>query len=335
MKAMGITRIGGPEVLQRVEVDVPDRSSRMLALVRTEATAYNHVDAIMCKEDLGLEFPHVPGSDVVGRLVGGPLAEARVVVNPGIPCESCDGCLKGQFCRYVRVLGVHSFGGYGEYVAVPVRQCFAIPEHIPLEEAAAFPLAFLTAWRMLSTRANVAPGQTVLIWGATGSSGSAAIAVTKILGGRAIAITRRPDCEERLLRYGAERVINVADNDLEIEVAKATHGRGAEIVFEGPGSATWERSMKVVSQGGIIVTAGVTTGSNVSLDIEELYYRQISVIGSRMGYVHEFEAALGEFIARRVSPLISKVTGLSEARRVHRVAASGERCGKIVMVYDL
>jgi NADPH:quinone reductase-like Zn-dependent oxidoreductase len=334
MKAMVITALGGPEVVEEAQVPMPEADGVKISLLHTEATAYNHIDAILRTEDFGLAFPVVPGSDVVGKVEVGPLAGRRVVVNPGIPCGTCDGCAAGRACRYVNILGVSSWGGYGEYVAVPSGQCYVVPDHLSLEVLAAFPLTFLTAWRMLKTRVGLAEGQTVLVWGASGGLGSAAISVTRALGGIPIAVTRRSSVSSVLTEYGAEHVVDLSQASLPDEVARLTDGLGVDVVFEGPGTDTWQKSVEVVRQGGVIVTAGVTTGIDTSLDIEDLYYRQLSFLGSRMGYASEFEQVLRELEIGRVRPLVGEVTNLSNARAVHDEVSHGRHHGKVVMIND-
>jgi NADPH:quinone reductase-like Zn-dependent oxidoreductase len=334
MKAVAITRLGGPEVIESIDTGVQISADEGMVVIHTEATSYNNIDAILRTEDFGLQFPIIAGSDVVGRVQTGPMAGKRVMVNPGVPCGSCDMCLSGNRCRYVKILGVHIPGGYAEFVKVPSAQCYEVPESHPIEELAAFPLAFLTAWRMLKTRAKVLPGQTVLIWGATGGLGSAAIAVTRALGGHPIAVTRRSEHVGTLIDYGAAEVVDVSAVDPVDQVARLTGG-GVDVVFEGPGAATWDRSIAMVTQGGVIVTAGVTTGNMVALDVEDLYYRQISILGSRMGYADEFEEVLGQLVSGGLRPLVDEVTTLSSARSVHEKVLAGNRCGKVVMLNDL
>jgi NADPH2:quinone reductase len=137
------------------------------------------------------------------------------------------------------------------------------------------------------------------------------------------------------MQYGASVVIDAGSSDVVTQVERITDGLGADIVFEGPGAETWERSMRAVSQGGKVVTAGVTSGHMANLDIEDLYYRQISILGSRMGYDNEFTSALAGFAEGKMRPLMAGVMGLSEAQTAHAKAAAGDRCGKIVMMYDL
>jgi NADPH:quinone reductase-like Zn-dependent oxidoreductase len=335
MKAMTISRLGGPEVL-RISLDIESPAPREgFSLIRTSATSYNNIDAILRTEDFGLRFPIVPGSDLVGEATSGKLAGQRVIVNPAIPCGECGPCSEGKKCPFVRILGVHQSGAYGEFVLVPESQCFPLSDDISLASAAAFPLVFLTAWRMLKTRAQLEAGQVVAIWGATGGLGSAAIAVTRCLGGIPIALTRRRGTEQALLGYGAEEVFDVESGDVVQELRRVTGGVGADVIFEGPGASTWDRSMAMVRQGGIIVTAGVTSGAKAMLDIEDLYYKQVSILGSRMGYADEFAEVLSQLNEGRLVPLVAGTRGLSEAMEVHQLATDGGRCGKIVMIYDL
>jgi len=336
VKAAAITGIGGPDVVSVVDVDDPIARPGEL-VVQVEATSYNHIDALLRTEDFGNPFPLVPGSDVVGRVVGGEddATKGKVMVNPGIPCGACDMCSRQSTCRYVRILGVHRSGGYGEFVSVPAAQCFRLPDSVDVDKAAAFPLVFLTAWRMLRTRARLAPGESVLIWGASGGLGSAAAAITRLLGGRTIAVVRHSEHVEALQRYAADFVIDSSTTDVLAAVMELTDGAGVDVVFEGPGNPTFATSIQAVSQGGRIVTAAASGGKQVEMNVEDLYYRQISVLGSRMGYRHEFVEILNHFLAGRIAPLVSTVLPLSQARSAHQMAANGNRCGKMVLRNDL
>lgn len=331
-RAMGITKLGGPEVLRDVAVDALEVTTGCVRL-HVDATAYNNIDALLRREDFGLDFPIFPGSDVVGRIADGNGVGGRVIVNPGIPCGNCESCRSGHRCPYVHILGVHRSGGYRGEVVVPETQCYPLPDDLDTELAAAFPLAFLTSWRMLVTRANLQEGQSVLIWGANGSLGSAAINVAKARGAVVFAVVRNKAWAPALLEYGADRVLS--QEDASELIPKLTAGRGVDVVFEGPGTPTWEDSLRHVAQGGVIVTAGITGGRWGKTDIEDLYYKQVSILGSRMGYAEEFEEALAEFLAGRLRPLVGDVVGLSEAASVHARGESGQRCGKIVMINDL
>jgi NADPH:quinone reductase-like Zn-dependent oxidoreductase len=336
MKAMAITRLGGPEVIQARLVDRPHLAQGEV-LVQVQATAYNRIDTILREIDLGIPFPIVPGSDVVGTVVSGRgrFSEGEnVVINPGLPCTQCDKCMMGGRCRYVKILGVARSGGYAEYVAVPESQCFPVPHGVSVQEAAGFPLDFLTAWRMLVTRAKASPDQVALVWGASGGLGSAGVSIASSLGMQVLAVVRRSSHVEPLLVHGADRVIDTSSERVDEVVNAVTDQRGVDVVFEGPGAPTWETSINVVSQGGVIVTAGVTGGSHANLDLEDLYYRQISILGSRMGYPNEFAAAHAMWSAGKCRPLISRVLPIADALRAHALAEAGDRCGKLILIYD-
>lgn len=335
MKAVAIGKLGGPEVLEVVELPEPTLSDGQV-LIEVEATSYNHIDAILRTEDFGLDFPIVPGSDVVGRVIEGDanLRGRRVVVNPGLPCGTCDNCQRGLECRYVRILGVHQPGGYGQRLAISKEQCFPVSDELSLDVLASFPLAFLTAWRMLNTRAALRPGESVLVWGSNGGLGSAAVSIGKALGAEVIAVVRHPEHVQILADYGADSVIDASRQSVLDVVMDKTNGIGVDVVFEGPGAATWKSTMAAVAQSGRIVTAGVTSGAVVDLDIEDTYYRQISILGSRMGYQPEFAQILNKLVTGEVTPLISGVLGLSEAAEAHQIALAGGRCGKIVLRHD-
>lgn len=335
MKAVGIIGMGDPDVVQVIDAADPSCGPSEV-MIRPEATSYNHLDALLRQEDFGLDFPVVPGSDVVGHVISGSseLVGRRVLVNPAIPCGKCDRCKSGNQCRHVQILGVHRSGGYGQFVIVPSSQCLEAPDSLSPEELGSFPLVFLTAWRMLKSRARLSMGERVLIWGASGGLGSAAVAIAKALSARAIAIVRNSRHVAILENYGADVVIDASTVNVSAAVKSLTGGEGVDVVFEGPGADTWPTSMAVVSQGGRIVTAGVTSGSSVQVDLQDLYYRQVSILGSRIGYQTEFSEVLGQLLAGHLRPLISEVIPLSHAAEAHRRAARGDRCGKIVLRHD-
>ncbi|MCL2655041.1 MAG: zinc-binding dehydrogenase [Coriobacteriia bacterium] len=329
--AQAITSLGGPDVISRIALDEPELDDGQV-LIEVQATSYNNIDAILRKEDFGLPFPIVPGTDVVGRIVSGSQLGQRVIVNPSIPCGECNKCLSGGLCEYVHILGVNCPGGYGRFIKVPANQCYPLPENIPTEIAAAAPLTFLTAWRMLNTKACVARGDRVVIWGATGALGSTAISLVRHLGGVPIAVVRSKKFIDRLINHGAEYVV-LAD-EVEQMVNELTDGSGAEVVFEGPGTPTWITSLRMLAQGGRLVTAGVTGGKDGVTDIEDLYYKQVTIFGSRMGYQHEFEEAISLLISGAAKPLIDSVMPIAQAQKVHEIVERGDRCGKIVMLHE-
>jgi NADPH:quinone reductase-like Zn-dependent oxidoreductase len=187
MKAVCITRLGQPAVLKILEIEKPTPAPGE-ALLRVSYVGMNWLDVLLRTERLGVTFPHAPGSDVVGVVeemngsTEGVGVGDVVVINPAVPCEECShNCTRRSECRFVRIFGVYCQGGYSQFLRVPLAQLHRKPEVLSHEEAAAFPLDYLTAWRMLFTRGRLARGETVLIWGASGSLGSAAVRLAHVL----------------------------------------------------------------------------------------------------------------------------------------------------------
>ena len=231
MKAVVMHEHGGPEVL-RYE-DVPDPlAGPGEALVRVRACALNHLDIWTRIGQAGrmVTFPHILGNDIAGEVVSlrtpveGIAPGERVMVSPGTSCGRCLQCLSGEdsSCRHYRILGYQIPGGYAELVRVPVQNLISLPGHLPFEEAAAFPLVFLTAWRMLVTRAQVRIGEDVLVWAAGSGVGMAAIQVAKLHGARVIATAGSAAKLEQAKKLGADAVIDHHAQDVVAEVKRLT-----------------------------------------------------------------------------------------------------------------
>ena len=222
----------------------------------------------------------------------------RVLINPGISCGKCAACRAGDqpLCRKYRILGEHVEGTAAEFVVVPEGNLAMIGDRWSWAEAAAFPLATLTAWRMLTTRARVRAGETMLIWGIGGGVGLAAVQIARLLGARVIATSSSDAKLEVAQRLGARRH---AQSQRAADVARDVRnltGVGADVVLDSVGEKTWEASLKALRPMGRLVTCGATTGPHVSLDIRKLFWFQWSLLGSTMGNDREFReiVALGE-----------------------------------------
>jgi NADPH:quinone reductase-like Zn-dependent oxidoreductase len=270
MKAVAMHRHGGPEVLRYEEM--PDAVPGVgEALVRVRACALNHLDIWTRKGQAGraVPFPHILGNDIAGEVVSlrtpveGIASGDRVIVSPGTSCGRCQACLSGEdsSCRQYRILGYQIAGGYAELVRVPVQNLISLPADIPFEEAAAFPLVFLTAWRMLVTRARVRIGEDVLVWAAGSGVGMAAVQVAKLHGARVIATAGSAAKLEQAKTLGADEVIDHHKQDVVAEVKRLTGRKGADVVVEHVGEATWERSILALAHRGRLVTCGATTGA--------------------------------------------------------------------------
>jgi len=340
MKAVTIREHGGPEVL-RLE-DLPDPvPAPGEALVRVRACALNHLDVWTRKGEGGrkVEFPHILGCDVSGEIeslngaADGLKAGERVMLSPGTSCGRCHACLSGDdnACRQYRILGHGRTGGYAERVTVPLANVIPIPDAIGFEEAAAFPLVFLTAWRMLVTRARVREGEDVLVWAAGSGVGMAAIQVAKAHGARVIATAGSAAKLELARGLGADEVLDHHKQDVVAEVKRLTGKKGVEIVVEHVGESTWERSILALTQRGRLVTCGATTGPRGLTELRYLFSKQLSLLGSYMGGKAELLEASRLFFARRLRAVVHATLPLAEARRAHEMLEASEHFGKIVL----
>jgi NADPH:quinone reductase-like Zn-dependent oxidoreductase len=266
---------------------------------------------------------------------GGEFAPgARVMLQPGVSCMRCTACLDGRDneCAKYDVLGYRSDGGYAELVKVPVQNVITIPDAIGFVEAAAFPLAFLTAWHMLITRARLRAGEDVLVLGAGSGVGQAAIQIAWRHGARVFATAGTDEKLARARQLGAYDVINHTTQDLPGKVREFTGGRGVDIVVEHVGTATWDRSLKSLTRGGRLVTCGATTGHDAQIDLRVLFVRQLSLLGSYMGRKAELLRAAQFFFAGELRPVVDTTFPLSDAAEAQRRLESRAQIGKIVLV---
>lgn len=336
MKAVRFHRHGGPDVL--VHEDAPDPSpTEGRAIVRVRACALNHLDLWQRRglERVRIPLPHISGSDVSGEVVdaGGAIAAGtRVMVHPGLFCGKCARCQEGRDneCPFFTVLGYLSDGGYAELVSVPVENLVPIPDHIDFVSAAAFPLTFLTAWHMLITKAGLRAGEVVLVLAGGSGVGQAAIQIAKLHGARVLA-TSAPAKFDRTRAVGAEEVFDHYEGDFSQGVRAATRGRGADVVIEHVGEATWERSVRALARSGRLVTCGATTGPVGALNLQHLFAKQLSILGSYMGRRSELRAAVTPFFEGKLTPVIDDVLPLSDARNAHERLEANLQFGKIVL----
>ncbi len=317
MKAIRIHEDGGPEVLRYEDAPDPEPGPGEV-LVELRAASLNHLDVWVRK---GL--PSVPKPRILGADGAGLRADTgeRVVINPGI--DHGDG--------RITVIGEHTDGTHAELVALPEGSVYPIPEGMSFEEAAAFPLVFETAYRMLVTRAGLRQGEWVLIWGIGGGVATAALAIAKALGGQAIVTSSSDEKLARAMELGADAVVNHASGDVRAAVKEATEGRGADIVVEHVGKDTWETSLAAASQGGRVVVCGATSGPNPPAALHRIWWKQLDVLGSTMGTREDFEAVYELVAGGRARPVVDAVFPLAEARAAHERLERGEQLGKIVL----
>jgi NADPH:quinone reductase-like Zn-dependent oxidoreductase len=255
------------------------------------------------------------------------------VINPGISDRTCDYCLDGEQSLCVRfgILGEHLPGTIAEYVVVPASNVRAIPASIRPDVSAAFTLATLTAWRMVTTRARVQAGDEVLIWGIGGGVAIAALQICKYLGAH-VWVTSSSDMKlERAKSLGADEVINHATTDVAKLLRDRTKKRGVDVVVDDVGAATWKHSLLALGRRGRLVTCGATSGPMVETDVRRLFWNQWSILGSTMGNDAEFDAIVEQFRSGKLYPPVDCVYPLAEARTAYERLEAGQQFGKIVI----
>jgi NADPH:quinone reductase-like Zn-dependent oxidoreductase len=340
VKAIVFHQHGGPEVLRYADVPNPEPRPNEV-LVRVRACALNHLDLWVRRglANVPIPLPHIPGSDIAGEIakIGPEVTTVRVgqtvVLAPLVSCGKCPACTAGldNRCRQATNLGYMIDGGCAEFVRAPEVNCLPFPENLSFEEAAAIPLVFQTAWHMLVDRAQLHPGEDVLVLGAGSGVGSAAIQVAKFFGARVIATAGSDAKLEKARQLGADYVINHKTQRIRDEVRRITNKRGVDVVFEHVGTATWDDSLASLALSGRLVTCGNTTGYDAKLDLRFLFSRQLSLLGSYMGERTELHTIMKLVSAGRLKPVVDRIFPLQEAAAAHTYLESGQQFGKVVL----
>lgn len=340
MKAVRFHEHGGLDVLKYEDAPEPAIQPTEV-LVKVKACALNHLDLWMRTgvRAWKLPMPHIVGSDIsgevaqVGALVTNARPGDRVLLAPGISCGHCEACWKGldSACRSFTIFGVMVDGGYAEYVKSPALNVIPIPGDLNFEEAASVPLVFLTAWHMLLSRARLQPGEDVLVVGAGSGVGIAAIQVAKRVGCRVIATAGNDEKLAKARELGADEGINHTRQSIAEEVARMTGKRGVDVIVEHVGQAVWEDCFNSLATYGRLVTCGATTGGEVKLNVQALFVRQRSILGSYMGGKGELMDVLKLIGQRKLKPVIDSVFPLAEAREAQRKMESRDFFGKILL----
>jgi NADPH2:quinone reductase len=287
-------------------------------VVRLRAASLNHLDLWVRKGLPSVPKPRILGADGAGIRVD---TGERVVINPGV--AHGDGT--------IHVIGEHTDGTHAELIAVPASNVYPLPDDISFEEAAAFPLVFETAYRMLVTRAGLREGEWVLVWGIGGGVATAALAIAKALGANVLVTSSSDEKLERARHLGADATVNHATGDVAAAAKDATGGAGIDVVVEHVGEATWKTSLGVVRPGGRVAVCGATSGPNPPAQLHRVWWKQLTIVGSTMGTREDFEAAYELVKAGRAKPVVDRVFPLSEIREAHERLEAGEQLGKVVL----
>lgn len=340
MKAVLIRQHGGPEVLELTTVPNPVAGAGE-AIVAVRAVALNHLDIWLRRGVPGHKFPlpMIPGSEVAGVIESLPEQTSEwnigdeVIVAPGFSCGLCMACTSGNdpLCVKFGIFGETVDGGAAEKIRVPLRNLFHKPSNLTFAEAAAVPLDMLTAWHMLVARAQVRPGETILVQAGGSGVGSAAIQIARLWSATVYATAGDERKLQRAKALGAHETIAYRDTDFVAEVRRLTGKRGVDIVFEHVGGETFERSLRALAKGGRLVTCGSTTGAEVTFNLRLVFFKLLSILGSTMGSLGELHEVLRHVEAGRLHPVVDRVLPLDDVAEGHRILEAREAFGKVVL----
>jgi zinc-binding alcohol dehydrogenase/oxidoreductase len=324
VKAIRIHEDGGPEVL-RYE-DVPDPAAGPgEVLVELRAASVNHLDVWVRKGLPSVPKPRILGADGAGLVaalgdgVTGLSTGDRVVINPGV-----------EHGDTINVVGEHSDGTHCELIAIAAEQVFALDDALSFEEAAAFPLVYETAYRMLVTKAGLQEGEWVLIWGIGGGVATAAFEISRAIGARTIVTSGSEWKLEQARAWGADVAVNHADGDV-VAAVKEAAGKGVHVVVETVGDATWARSLAAVRPAGRVTVCGATSGPNPPAALHRFWWKQLTVFGSTMGTREDFLGAYDLVRSGRAAVHVDRVFPLAETQAAHERLEAAEQLGKIVL----
>jgi len=341
LKAVCIHEHGGLDKLRYEETDDPKLNSSREVVVQLRAAALNRIDILNREGVTGMEvsLPHILGADGAGVVVdvGDRVTNVKkgdaVCLYPPSGCGRCEFCRtdRDYMCVHVRVIGERIKGTYAEYIKVPAENCFPIPTDYSFEEAAAFPLVFITIWRMLVTNAALKPGEHVLILGIGGGVASAALQLAKQMNAHVI-VTSSSDAKlEMAKNHGADHGINYRKADFVKEVRALTGKRGVDVVVDCVGGESWAKSLAALAKGGRLVTCGATAGAFPQTNIRRIFWNHLSIFGSTLGSRQEFQQLLSFCSASGIRPIIDQVFPLQEAAAAQQRLEEGRQFGKIVL----
>lgn len=338
MLAVRIKNYGPAESLSLADVPMPQPSPQEV-LVRVRATGVNRLDLLLREGRVfQVPLPRTPGTDFAGEIVatGAKVTDRqegdRVFAAPILSCGICECCVRGEdnLCTRFGTVGSTTDGGYARYALLPARNAVPVPAGMDWTTAASFGLTYATAAAMLR-RGRLTAGETVLVLGANGGLGHAAVELAHALGARVIAVSRSPSNDEALTRRGAAAVVRPGPA-LPDAVHALTDGRGADLAFEHVATATFAESLASLATGGRLILGGVTTGTEANLDLKAVFTKRLEILGCRGSGRCDLDQVLRLMQDGRVHPLVHKVLPLEDAAAAHRMLESGEVMGKIILL---
>ncbi|MFX1379346.1 MAG: zinc-binding dehydrogenase [Promethearchaeota archaeon] len=345
MKAAYIYEHGSLDNIQIGEVDNLNVEPNEV-LIKTQYASLNHLDLFIVKgwSGLVLKMPHVIGADGSGivKEIGSEVSTLqigdKVTINPGISCGKCEMCLSGEqvLCKNFSIKGEHQWGTFAEYFKLPEINVLKVPNSFSLEKAAAAPLTFLTAYRMLTTLGATQPGDYVFIHGAGGGVSSAAIQIAKYYGAKVITTTSSPEKVEKAKQLGADYVINYKEvKDYTQYVYKElTNRRGIDIVIDNVGIDTFNTSIRLLNPGGRLITCGATSGSQVEFNLANIFWKHLEIKGSTMANQREFRAVMKLVFKGKLIPIIDKIYPFEKVKDAEKYLTEGKQFGKVLLKFS-
>ena len=339
MKAVVLYEQGGIEKLVYADHPNPEITVSEV-LVQVEACALNRLDLKARQDRPEVDpFPHILGSDIAGIVVevGAKVKQIsvgnRVVLSPNISCGQCSDCVSGDenLCDSQKLIGFQTNGGYAEYVAIPSANAVPIADDLDFSAAAAIPIAYLTAWHMLVTRARIQPGEDVLVLSVGSGVGSAGLQIAKLSSCRVFATASSEEKLQVARQMGADFTVNYTQTDFSQFVLDLTNGRGVDVVLEHVGQATWEQSLASLAKNGRLVTCGVTTGNQGQIDIRKMYQKQLSLLGSALGSTPELRTVVQLANSGTLNPVVDRTLPLQQAQLAHQILEDRLNFGKICL----
>jgi NADPH:quinone reductase-like Zn-dependent oxidoreductase len=343
VKAVYFERHGGPEVLRYGDVPDPVAGPGEVVLaLRAAALNFNDLWARRGLPRVELPLPHISGTDgagvvvEVGAGVSWPRTGDEVLTYPVRACRACSACLAGEevFCRQMRIWGFQTGpyqGSYAQYAVIQAAQCQPKPAHLTWEEAAATSTSLLSVWRMLVTRARVVAGEKVLVWGASGGTGTFALLLARTLGAVPLAVTSSDQKEEWCRRQGAAEVIRSDREDVQARVRELTDGRGVDVVFDHVGETVWPISIECLRWGGRLVICGATEGFTPRIDLRYLWNKQLTFLGSHIGTHREWVECLKLVQQRKIAIPVTAVYALEDLAAAQAAMEERRLLGKLAV----
>jgi NADPH:quinone reductase-like Zn-dependent oxidoreductase len=341
LKAVRIHAHGGIDQLRYQDAEEPQLQTNRDVIVKLRAAAVNRIDLAVRLGVNGeiISSPHTLGTDGAGTILsaGAEVHNVKpgeaVCLYPIYGCGKCSSCAaeRESLCSQRRLLGERDNGTYAEFVRVPARNCFALPGGLSFEEAAAFPLVYVTVWRMLITQADLKPGESVLIVGAGGGIANAVLQIACVLGARVMVTS---SSEEKLLaarKFGAAHAFHCNRGELAKAVRSLTGKRGVDVVVNCVGGASWAESLAALARGGRLVTCGAVAGARPKTDLRRVFWNHLSLFAANSGTRQEFRRVLNFFAASPRKPIIDQVFPLKDARSAHQRLEERKQFGKIIL----